>query len=45
MALSSAGDRCVLLSSIASSKWGTLGGDHLQDLLPEPMKRFVDPLF
>ena len=29
----------------ASSKWATMGGDHPQDLLPEPMKRFVDPLF
>lgn len=29
----------------ASSKWGTFGGDHPQDLLPEPIKRFVDPLF
>lgn len=29
----------------ASSKWGTFGGDHPQDLLPEPTKRFVDPLF
>jgi hypothetical protein len=29
----------------ASSKWGTLGGDHPQDLLPEPTQRFVDPLF
>jgi uncharacterized protein DUF4823 len=29
----------------ASSKWGTLGGDHPQDLLPELIKRFVDPLF
>ena len=29
----------------ASSKWGTLGGDHPQDLLPEPIKGFVDPLF
>lgn len=27
------------------SKWGTLGGDHPQDLLPEPIKSFVDPLF
>ncbi|HWT96515.1 MAG TPA: DUF4823 domain-containing protein [Terriglobales bacterium] len=38
----------ALLSSTvtaASSKWGTLGGDHPQDLLPEPIKRFVDPLF
>ncbi|MDY0870880.1 DUF4823 domain-containing protein [Dongia rigui] len=31
--------------SSASSKWGTFGGDHPQDLLPEPIKRFVDPLF
>jgi len=29
----------------ASSKWGTLGGDHPQDLLPEPTKTFVDGLF
>ena len=29
----------------ASSKWATFGGDHPQDLLPEPAKRFVDPLF
>lgn len=29
----------------ASSKWATFGGDHPQDLLPEPMKRFVTPLF
>lgn len=29
----------------ASSKWGTLGGDHPQDLLPELMARFVNRLF
>ncbi|MGH6881814.1 MAG: DUF4823 domain-containing protein [Hypericibacter sp.] len=29
----------------ASSKWGTMGGDHPQDLLPEPTRKFVDPLF
>ena len=29
----------------ASSKWGTFGGDHPQDLLAEPIKMFVDPLF
>jgi len=29
----------------ASSKLGTLGGDHPQDLLPEPTQKFVDPLF
>jgi hypothetical protein len=31
--------------SSASSKWGTLGGDHPQDLLTEPIERFVRPLF
>lgn len=31
--------------SSASSKWGTLGGDHPQDLLPVPTQRFVDSLF
>jgi hypothetical protein len=29
----------------ASSKWGTLGGDHPQDLLPIPTQQFVDHLF
>lgn len=29
----------------ASSKWGTFGGDHPQDLLPTPAKLFVDQLF
>lgn len=29
----------------ASSKWGTLGGDHPQDLLTVPIKQFVDLLF
>ena len=29
----------------ASSKWGTMGGDHPQDLLPQPTKTFVDGLF
>jgi hypothetical protein len=36
-----------LASSItaASSKWGTLGGDHPQELLPVPTQQFVDKLF
>lgn len=29
----------------ASSKWGTFGGDHPQDLLPVPTKTFADQLF
>lgn len=31
--------------SRASSKWGTFGGDHPQDLLPVPTQQFVDTLF
>jgi hypothetical protein len=27
------------------SKWATFGGDHPQDLLPEPIKAFVDSLY
>jgi hypothetical protein len=27
------------------SGWATLGGDHPQDLLPQPIKQFVDGLF
>jgi hypothetical protein len=29
----------------ASSKWGTFGGDHPQDLLQTPARLFVDQLF
>tara|TARA_A100001037_G_C14941437_1_gene540739 strand:+ start:149 stop:679 length:531 start_codon:yes stop_codon:yes gene_type:complete len=29
----------------ASSKWLTFGGDHPQDLLPAPTRKFVDTLF
>jgi hypothetical protein len=27
------------------SKWGTFGGDHPQDLLPEPINKFVESLY
>ena len=27
------------------SKWATFGGDHPQDLLPEPLKRYVESLY
>jgi hypothetical protein len=27
------------------SKWMTFGGDHPQDLLPEPVQRYVDSLY
>lgn len=34
-------------SSIISgkSKWMTLGGDHPQDLLPEPLNRYIESLY
>ncbi len=35
--------RAVILK--ASSKWATFGGDHPQDLLPEPVGKFVDSLY
>jgi hypothetical protein len=36
-----------LASSIVSgkSKWGTFGGDHPQDLLPEPVNKYVESLY
>lgn len=36
-----------LSSTIISgkSKWASLGGDHPQDLLPEPVGKYVDSLF
>lgn len=27
------------------SKWATFGGDHPQDLLPEPIQAYVDTLY
>jgi hypothetical protein len=38
----------VQLASIVilgKSKWATFGGDHPQDLLPHPIKQFVDSLY
>lgn len=37
----------VLASTVISgkSKWATLGGDHPQDLLPEPINEYVGSLF
>lgn len=36
-----------LASTVVSgkSKWATFGGDHPQDLLPEPIKKFVRSLY
>lgn len=36
-----------LASTVISgkSKWATFGGDHPQDLLPEPIKLYVDSLY
>ena len=30
---------------VGTSKWSTLGGDHPQDLLPEPVNRYVESLY
>jgi Domain of unknown function (DUF4823) len=27
------------------SKWATFGGDHPQDLLPEPLNSYVESLY
>lgn len=27
------------------SKWATFGGDHPQDLLPEPLNKYVESLY
>jgi len=36
-----------LASTIISgkSKWATFGGDHPQDLLPEPLNKYIDSLY
>jgi hypothetical protein len=40
--LNVASGQIVDISTIqGSSKWATLGGDHPQDLLPVPMRRYV----
>ncbi len=35
-------DKILLM---ASSKWATMGGDHPEDLLPEPINEYVDSLY
>lgn len=37
----------ILASSVLQgrSQWATLGGDHPQDLLPEPINSYVDSLY
>ena len=37
--------RLASTTARASSKWTTFGGDHPQDLLPVPTRRFVKQLF
>jgi hypothetical protein len=36
-----------LASTVISgkSKWATFGGDHPQDLLPEPIKKYIEELY
>lgn len=38
------GEKVASAISNASSKWATFGGDHPQDLLPIPTKKFVDEI-
>lgn len=47
MAVSEVATGKVVASTVAraSSAWGTMGGDHPQDLLPVPTQQFVDRLF
>jgi hypothetical protein len=42
-----AADGTTLATTIISgkSKWATFGGDHPQDLLPEPLKKYVESLY
>jgi hypothetical protein len=42
-----AADGTTLATTIISgkSKWATFGGDHPQDLLPEPVNRYVETLY
>jgi hypothetical protein len=41
------GNKKELASTIITgkSKWGPLGGDHPQDLLPEPLNKYVESLY
>lgn len=39
------GDELISSTYSGKSKWMTLGGDHVPDLLPEPTKAFVDGLY
>ena len=47
VAIYDATDGSELSTSIISgkSKWATFGGDHPQDLLPEPIGEYVDSLY
>ena len=47
MAVYSAKDGAELATSVVTgkSKWATFGGDHPQDLLPEPINAYVESLF
>ena len=45
--VSNAATRDVIASVVLAgkSKWATFGGDHPQDLLPEPIKQYLDGLY
>ena len=41
----SSGDRLTQVILDGKSKWATFGGDHPQDLLPEPLMEYVESLY
>lgn len=45
--VSDANTRSVIASVVIAgkSKWATFGGDHPEDLLPEPVKQYVESLY
>ena len=47
LAVVDAASGAALATTVISgkSKWATFGGDHPQDLLPEPLKAYVDSLY
>jgi hypothetical protein len=47
IAIVDAASGSALATSVISgkSKWATFGGDHPQDLLPEPLQAYVDSLY
>jgi hypothetical protein len=47
LSIYAAGNGDVLASTVLAgrSKWATFGGDHPQDLLPDPLSEYVGSLY